>query len=89
MFSKIKDFKENILTPIGYRKISKILNEEGILTPNGNQFTPSHVFGIYQKGSIRLERVERPDVILVTPPIIEVFNTVDELFNKFNQIEPL
>jgi hypothetical protein len=38
---------------------------------------------------IRLERVVRPDVILVSPPSIEVFYTIEELFNKFNQFESL
>lgn len=71
---------------MGYRKISKILNEEGVLTPEGHPFSPPHVFGIYKKGLIRLERVVRPDIILVSPPIIEVFKTIEELFNKFNQL---
>jgi hypothetical protein len=34
---------------------------------------------------IRLERVGRPDVILVSQPIVEVFKTIEELFNKYNQ----
>jgi hypothetical protein len=85
LYTKIKGFKEDILTPIGYRKISKILNEEGILTPNGNLFTPSHVFGIYQKGNIRMERVTRKDVIIVSQPIVEVFNTIESLFETYNR----
>ena len=89
LFEKIRGYKEDILTPIGYRKISKILNDEGVLTPEGQPFSPSHVFGIYKKGLVRLERVHRPDVILVTPPVVEVFKTIYELFNKFNQKELL
>lgn len=89
LFIKIRGFKEDILTPIGYRKISKILNDEGVLTPEGHPFSPSHVFGIYKKGLVRLERVHRPDVILVTPPVVEVFKTIDGLFDKFNQKELL
>jgi hypothetical protein len=61
------------------------LNEEGIPTPNGNQFTPSHVFGIYQKGNIRMERVTRKDVIIVSQPIVEVFNTTESLFKSYNK----
>jgi hypothetical protein len=89
LFEKIRGYKEDILTPIGYRKISKIFNDEGVLTPEGHPFSPSHVFGIYKKGLIRLERIIRPDVILVTPPVVEVFKTIYELFNKFNQKELL
>ena len=89
LFDKIRDYKDNILTPIGYRNISKILNEEGVLTPEGHPFSPPHVFGIYKKGIIRLERVGRPDVILVSQPVVEVFKTIEELFNKYNQPEPI
>jgi len=48
--------KEKNLTPVGYRKISKIFNDEGLLTPRKTPFTPSKVFWIYKKGKIREER---------------------------------
>jgi hypothetical protein len=66
LFDKIRGMKEDILTPIGYRLISKKLNNEGVLTPEGKRFTNSHVLSIYQKGLKRLERVNRPDLVEVS-----------------------
>jgi len=46
LFNRIRGLKEHFLTPIGYRKISQILNEEGLKTPRGimclktTMFTP-------------------------------------------------
>jgi hypothetical protein len=85
LFNKISSLKDNILTPIGYRKISKILNDEGILTPEGHPFSPPHVFGIYKKGNIRLERINRKDIVIVTEPIVEVFKSIESLFEKYNR----
>ncbi|NVJ45991.1 MAG: hypothetical protein HWE07_02655, partial [Cytophagia bacterium] len=79
LFDKIRGLKEDILTPLGYRLISKKLNEEGYLTPEGNRFTNSHVFSIYQKGLKRLERVNRPDIIEVNEFDFEYFKS----FRKF------
>ena len=85
MFEKIRGYKENILTPIGYRKISKILNDEGVLTPEGHPFSPPHVFGIYKKGKVRMERVNRKDIVIVSQPIVEVFKTVESMFESYNR----
>ena len=52
MFNRICEYKENNVTPIGYRKISKIFNEEGLKTPHGNVFKNNHVHTIYKKGNI-------------------------------------
>ena len=72
LFDRIRGFKEHFLTPIGYRKISQILNEEGLKTPRGNVFKNNHVHSIYKKGLIREERINKQDVVVVTPPIVEV-----------------
>ena len=72
LFERIRDYLDGILTPIGYRKISKILNDEGLLTPRGTPFTNTKVFSIYKKGKIRLERMNRPDIVEVSDVIIEV-----------------
>lgn len=85
MFEKIRGYKENILTPIGYRKISKILNDEGVLTPEGHPFSPPHVFGIYKKGKVRMERVNRKDIVIVSQPIVEVFKTIESMFESYNR----
>ena len=61
LFNEIRYLKENFLTPIGYRKISQILNEKGIKSPTGKSFTNTMVFGIYNKGMKRLERINRED----------------------------
>ena len=44
---------------MGYRRISNILNEEGILTVRGKVFTNSHVHSILKKKNIREERLNR------------------------------
>jgi len=44
---------------LGYRRISDILNEEGILTVRGKVFTNSHVHSMLKKKNIREERLNR------------------------------
>ena len=73
LYNRICEYKERSVTPIGYRKISKILNEEGLLSPMGKPFTNVIVFGIYKKGKVREERVNRDDIVEVSQPTIEVF----------------
>ena len=75
LFNRICEYKENKLTPIGYRKISQIFNEEGLKTPRGSVFKNNHVHSIYKKGKIREERINREDVVEVSQPIIEVIKT--------------
>jgi len=65
LFDRIRGFKEHFLTPIGYRKISQIFNEEGLKTPRGNVFKNNHVHSIYKKGLIREERMNREDIVEV------------------------
>ena len=72
LFSRICEYKDKSVTPIGYRKISKILNDEGLLSPMGRPFTNVIVFGIYKKGKVREERVNRRDIVEVSQPTIEV-----------------
>ena len=62
-------YKEDFLTPIGYRKISQIFNEEGLKTPRGSIFKNNHVHSIYKKGKIREERINREDIVEVSQPI--------------------
>jgi hypothetical protein len=61
--------------------ISKKLNEEGYLTPEGKRFTNTHVFSIYQKGLKRLERVNRFDFVQVNNVELEHFKSF-KLFLK-------
>jgi len=44
---------------LGYKRISDILNEEGVLTVRGKVFTNSHVHSILKKKNIREERLNR------------------------------
>ena len=74
LFDKIKGLKDDFLTPICYRKISKLLNGEGLKTPRGNVFKNNHVHSIYKKGLIRKERMNRKDIVEVSQPIIEELN---------------
>jgi len=75
LFNRICEYKECFLTPIGYRKISQIFNEEGLKTPRGSTFKNNHVHSIYKKGKIREERINREDIVEVSQPIIEVIKT--------------
>ena len=72
LFNRICRYKDKSVTPIGYRKISQIFNEDGLKTPLGKTFTNSHVHSIYKKGKIREERINREDIVEVSQPIIEV-----------------
>ena len=74
LFDRIRGYKEHFLTPIGYRKISQILNGEGLKTPRGSIFKNNHVHSIYKKGLIREERMNRKDIVEVSQPIIEELN---------------
>jgi hypothetical protein len=71
LFNRICKYKEDVLTPIGYRKISQIFNDEGLKTPRGNVFKNNHVHSIYEKGKKREERINRKDIVEVSVPIIE------------------
>jgi hypothetical protein len=82
LFNKIVHFRDDILTPKSFVEIARILNNEGLKTPNGHPFLPKHVFGIYKKGKIREERVNRPDIVDVSVPTVEVFKTYKELYNR-------
>jgi len=75
--------KEDFLTPFGYRKISNVLNEEGLKTPMGNVFSNTHVFSIYHKGLKRLERINRPDIIEVKDFNIEYFESINKFLKVF------
>ena len=74
LFDRICGYKENILTPIGYRKISKIFNDEGLKTPRNTDFSNSKVHSMYKKGKIREERINREDIVIISPVKIEVLN---------------
>jgi len=72
LFDKISKLKDNVFTPIGYRKISKLLNDEGLLSPYGRVFTPSIIQSIYNKGKVRNERINREDVVEVLDTLVKV-----------------
>ena len=72
LFNRICKYKEDFLTPIGYRKISQIFNEEGLKTPRGSTFKNNYIHSIYKKGKIREERINREDIVEVSQPIIEI-----------------
>ena len=74
LFNRIRGFKENNLTPIGYRKISQIFNKEGLLTPRGSIFENNYVHSIYKKGNVRLERMNRKDIVEISDVIVEVLD---------------
>ena len=72
LFNRICEYKECLLSPIGYRKISQIFNEEGLKIPRGSIFKNNHVHSIYKKGKIREERINREDIVEVSQPTIEL-----------------
>lgn len=57
---------------MGYRKISKTLNEEGLKSPRGGSFTPQIVFSIYKKGLKREERMKREDIVELKDVSVEL-----------------
>jgi hypothetical protein len=71
LFNRICEYKDCFLTPIGYRKISQIFNDEGLKTPRSTPFTNSKVQSIYKKGKIREERINRKDIVEVGQVHIE------------------
>ena len=71
LFNRICKYKECFLTPIGYRKISKIFNEEGLKTHRNTEFSNSKVFSMYKKGKIREERINREDIVEISQVTIE------------------
>lgn len=71
LYDRICKYKEDFLTPIGYRKISKIFNDEGLKTPRNTEFSNSKVHSMYKKGKIREERVKRKDIVKVSNLTIE------------------
>ena len=71
LYDRICKYKEDFLTPIGYRKISKIFNDEGLKTPRNTEFSNSKVHSMYKKGKIREERVKRKDIVKVSNFTIE------------------
>ena len=71
LFNRICEYKESFVTPIGYRKISQIFNEEGLKTPRGSTFKNNHIHSIYKKGKIREERMNREDIVEVGQVHIE------------------
>ena len=54
LFNRIYEYKENNVTPIGYRKISKIFNDECLKTPRNRKFTCSKVHSINRKDIIEI-----------------------------------
>ena len=56
LHNKISKLKEQGL---GYRRISNVLNKEGVLTVRGKVFTNSHVHSILKKKNIREEKLNR------------------------------
>jgi len=57
LYKRVKGYKEDSVTPIGYRKITKIFNSEGLKSPTNKTFYPSLIQSIYKKGKIREKRL--------------------------------
>ena len=71
LFNRICEYKDNNVTSIGYRKISKIFNEEGLRTSRGKIFKNTHIHSIFKKGKIREERNNRKDIVEISQVTIE------------------
>ena len=72
LYNRICEYKSHFLTPLGYGRISKIFNKEGLKTPRGMIFKNNHVHSIYKKGKLREERINREDIVIISPVKIEV-----------------
>ena len=58
LYKRVKGYKEDFVTPIGYRKITKLFNSEGLKSPTNKTFYPSLIQSIYKKGKRREERIK-------------------------------
>ena len=56
IYNLILSLKESGL---GYRRISKFLNERGIKTARGSVWSSPYVYSVIKKGNIRKERLTR------------------------------
>ena len=54
LFKLIVSLKEEGL---GYRRIAKLLNSQGIRTPRDKEWSAPHVYSVIKKGKIRIERL--------------------------------
>ena len=57
LYKRVKGYKEDFVSPIGYRKITKLFNSEGLKSPTNKTFYPSLIQSIYKKGNIRKKRL--------------------------------
>jgi len=67
LYSRITGYRDGNHTPLSYLKIAKVFREEGLLTHSGKEFKATHAFSIYKKGKVREERLNRPDIVEVSP----------------------
>ena len=74
LHNKISKLKEQGL---GYRRISNVLNKEGVLTVRGKVFTNSHVHSILKKKNIREERLNRSSGKEVSEFVLEEVGLFD------------
>ena len=58
LYRRVKGYKESFVSKIGYRKITKIFNSEGLKSPQNKTFYPSLIQSIYKKGKRREERLK-------------------------------
>ena len=50
-----------------YTQIAAWMNDNNYLTARGKKFRNAHAFSIYKKGKVREERLNRPDIVEVSP----------------------
>jgi len=67
LFARVRKYRESFLPPLSYLKNAKVFREEGLLTHSGKEFKATHAFSIYKKGKVREERLNRPDIVEVSP----------------------
>jgi len=67
LYGRITSYRDGNHTPLSYLKIAKVFREEGLLTHSGKEFKATHAFSIYKKGKVREERLNRPDIVKVSP----------------------
>jgi hypothetical protein len=67
LYGRITNYRDGNHTPLSYLKIAKVFREEGLLTHSGKEFKSTHAFSIYKKGKVREERLNRPDIVEVSP----------------------
>ena len=87
LYDRVVELRSLKITPMSYLKIAELFKSEGLLTHSGKEFKATHVFSIYKKGKVREERLNRPDIVEVSP--ISISPLPVSLYRELNKLSRL